>query len=72
LSLEWNGDELFDLFGRKTWDLGGDLGSNIAKLRVGFDRQRLPGIDAKSGQQHGQHDDRYPPAQAEADELVNH
>ena len=48
------------------------LRRDIAELRVRFDRQGLPGIDAVAGQQHGQNDDRDAPLQAEADELINH
>jgi hypothetical protein len=72
LALERHRDQLFDLFGGKSRNLGGYLRRDVAEFRVGLDRQCFPGINAVSGEQRSQNEHRDAPVQAEADELINH
>ena len=72
-ALQRHRDQLLDLLRRESRHLGGDLRGDVAELRIGLDRERLPGVDAEARRAAAASTmTAHPLVQAEADELVNH
>ena len=53
-------------------ELGGIAPAAGKQVGIGFHREGFPRVDAESGNQERQNEDRDAPMQAEGDELVDH
>jgi hypothetical protein len=65
-------DLLLDFLGGQSRHLGGDLGSDVAQLRISLDRQLGPGVIAEACDQDRHHNEQQALLETEVEDRVNH